>query len=408
MKGISLCMICKNEEKNIARCLERAMPLVKEMVVCDTGSTDKTVEIAKSMGARVVHFKWIDDFAAARNFAASCVNTDYMMILDADEWVSAKDYDNARKQFADVMAKGTALCVVNQTYVPEVCLGMHPNPGTHPDDEMGLGFSPAMRVLLCPSIVKHVYRIHENPDLRECGHVYADPPFATHHSGHMDVSQQKSKTWYYDLGVQKLKEHGDSFEIRCELGTQAFANGMYKESFEHWARAVSYNPKEPLSRMGVAAALFALGRYKQGLKQVRNADKILPNCPEILHNLAWSWLINGNAKKCEELCMKALEIRPSYTSALILGLVSLISQDGSPDGVRVIREKLRSKNVENTLCSFAGVLGAAKQKKYCQNILDAVAGSVDKKQLASETDLYAECAHKEPQTETEPKAAEVC
>ncbi|OKH40450.1 hypothetical protein NIES2119_02185 [[Phormidium ambiguum] IAM M-71] len=82
---LSLCMIVKNEEKNLPRCLISAQPYVDEIIVVDTGSEDKTVEIAFQYGAKVSHFQWCDDFSAARNYALSLVSGDWVLVLDADE-----------------------------------------------------------------------------------------------------------------------------------------------------------------------------------------------------------------------------------------------------------------------------------------------------------------------------------
>ena len=71
MIKLSLAMIVKNEEATIERVLKSAIPFCDQMVVVDTGSTDKTVEIAKSLGAEIYSFKWIDDFSAARNYSFS-------------------------------------------------------------------------------------------------------------------------------------------------------------------------------------------------------------------------------------------------------------------------------------------------------------------------------------------------
>lgn len=83
---ISACMIAKNEEKNIKRCIESYKEIVDEIIVIDTGSEDKTVEIAENLGAQVYHFKWIDDFAAAKNFALDKAKGDWIIFLDADEY----------------------------------------------------------------------------------------------------------------------------------------------------------------------------------------------------------------------------------------------------------------------------------------------------------------------------------
>ncbi len=82
---ISLCMIVKNEEKNLARCLASAQPHVDEIVIVDTGSQDNTLAIAEQYGAKIDHFKWCDDFAAARNYSLTKVSGEWILHLDADE-----------------------------------------------------------------------------------------------------------------------------------------------------------------------------------------------------------------------------------------------------------------------------------------------------------------------------------
>ena len=89
--SLSQTMIVKNEEKDIKTALSWGRELMSEQIVVDTGSTDRTVEIAESMGARVIHFDWIDDFAAAKNYALDNCHGDWIFILDADEYFSKED-----------------------------------------------------------------------------------------------------------------------------------------------------------------------------------------------------------------------------------------------------------------------------------------------------------------------------
>ena len=88
---LSQCMIVKNEEKNIERALSWGKDIMYEQIVVDTGSTDRTVEIAKGMGAKVYHFEWIDDFAAAKNYAIEQAKGDWIAFLDADEYFPPED-----------------------------------------------------------------------------------------------------------------------------------------------------------------------------------------------------------------------------------------------------------------------------------------------------------------------------
>jgi glycosyltransferase involved in cell wall biosynthesis len=84
---ISLTMIVKNEEENLPRCLASVEGVFDEIIVVDTGSTDRTKEIAREFGAKVFDFEWIDSFAAARNEALSHATGDYAFWLDADDEV---------------------------------------------------------------------------------------------------------------------------------------------------------------------------------------------------------------------------------------------------------------------------------------------------------------------------------
>ncbi len=88
---ISQCMIVKDEEANIRRALSWGKGIVWEQIVVDTGSTDRTVEIAKEMGAKVFHFEWCDDFSAAKNFAIEQASGNWIAFLDADEYFSKED-----------------------------------------------------------------------------------------------------------------------------------------------------------------------------------------------------------------------------------------------------------------------------------------------------------------------------
>ena len=86
MISLSLCMIVKDEEEVIRRCLDSVINIVDEIIIVDTGSTDKTKEIAKEYTRKVYDFKWIDDFSEARNFSFSKASKEYILWMDADEY----------------------------------------------------------------------------------------------------------------------------------------------------------------------------------------------------------------------------------------------------------------------------------------------------------------------------------
>lgn len=93
MITISLCMIVKNEEDTLGRCLDSVKHVVDEINIVDTGSTDRTVEIAKQYTDRVYHFEWIGSFAAARQESFKYATKDYILYLDADDVLLEEDGD---------------------------------------------------------------------------------------------------------------------------------------------------------------------------------------------------------------------------------------------------------------------------------------------------------------------------
>ena len=94
---LSLCMIVKNEEDVIGRCLECVSDIFDEIIVVDTGSEDKTRDIVKKYTKNLYYFKWIEDFAAARNYAFSKATKDYIMWLDADDIILDKDKEKIKE-----------------------------------------------------------------------------------------------------------------------------------------------------------------------------------------------------------------------------------------------------------------------------------------------------------------------
>lgn len=94
MVTISLCMIVRNEEASLDNCLASAKDIADEIIIVDTGSTDRTKEIARKYTDKIYDFEWIDDFSAARNFSFSKATKDYIFWLDADDVISP---ENAEK-----------------------------------------------------------------------------------------------------------------------------------------------------------------------------------------------------------------------------------------------------------------------------------------------------------------------
>jgi len=109
---ISLTMIVKDEQENLPKCLASVVGLFDEIVVVDTGSTDRTREIAREFGARVFDFVWVNDFAAARNAALARATGDYAFWLDADDVLDPPQRDALSGLLASLRPDDPAAYVV--------------------------------------------------------------------------------------------------------------------------------------------------------------------------------------------------------------------------------------------------------------------------------------------------------
>lgn len=105
MVTISLCMIVKNEEAVLARCLDSVADLMDEIIIVDTGSTDRTREIAAGYTDRIYEFEWVHDFSAARNYAFSLASCDYIYSADADEVLDEENRERFRQLKAGMVSE---------------------------------------------------------------------------------------------------------------------------------------------------------------------------------------------------------------------------------------------------------------------------------------------------------------
>jgi len=141
----------KNEAAALGRCLESVRSLVDEIVVVDTGSSDDTAAIARTFGARIGHFPWRDDFAAARNESLRLCTGDWVLLLDADETVDSRDHGAIRQAMVQDGLAGFTL--VSRNYTRDGAAKLFDQPVVANDADYaegsGLPFFADMPLLRC-------------------------------------------------------------------------------------------------------------------------------------------------------------------------------------------------------------------------------------------------------------------
>ena len=118
-RTISACMIVKNEEEMLDDCLASIEKWTDEIILVDTGSTDKTIEIAKKYGAKIYEQKWLEDFSAHRNFSISKATKDWIFIIDADERVIPGHGENLKKMLPEIKQPDVIAIDVYNLYLLE-------------------------------------------------------------------------------------------------------------------------------------------------------------------------------------------------------------------------------------------------------------------------------------------------
>ena len=142
---ISVCIIAKNEERYIEQCLQHLLPYEMEIVVVDTGSTDRTKEIAFRYTDKVYDFTWIDNFSAARNYAAGKASNNWILVIDCDEYLAEFDTRQIR------------MCM--QKYARNVGMMKIKNLHTQPNGELSFQIDEVPR-LYNRNFFEYTFRIH--------------------------------------------------------------------------------------------------------------------------------------------------------------------------------------------------------------------------------------------------------
>lgn len=143
MQTLSLCMITKNEEKNIKACLDSMVNIADEIIIVDTGSTDRTIEIAKSYGAKVFSYKWNDDFSEARNISLEKATKDWIIVLDGDEVLPKEDGKKLKN-------------IINATSMEALYLRLE-----NIVDNKSLGDAVVLRVFRNNKLYRFINKMHE-------------------------------------------------------------------------------------------------------------------------------------------------------------------------------------------------------------------------------------------------------
>ena len=319
-QSISLCMIVKDEEACLARCLASVKPAVHELVVVDTGSSDRTVAIAKAFGARASQFPWNGSFADARNHALEQARGNWILALDADEVLSAQDHAAIAAAVSSAVNRASAYSVLTRNYTAMIhAQGWTPNDGSYPTEERAQGWQPSAKVRLFPNDSRLRFRgdVHEmvEPSLREVGVPIEQAAFVIHHYGELEqdpVKQLDKKLRYFETGIQKLEQNPDDLAAICELAVQAGELGRFEEGIGLWDRVLQRHPDYVEALFNKGYCLMGQKRYAEALECSRWALELAPDHKEAAFNYGTCELYAGDPGRALQVIQPVAERHPGY------------------------------------------------------------------------------------------------
>lgn len=304
---ISLVMIVKNEEQNLANCLNSVKYIVDEIIIVDTGSTDSTKEIALSFGANVFDFKWSNNFAAARNFGLKKSTGDWNLILDADESI----------------CDGSKEDILNFIKSNPNCIGKIKMKHAYYEDNV-LSYSQEELPRLAQKGVLYHGKIHEQLDIK---YPRKSVNIQVYHTGYLNTDKSDRNL---NLILKELKNNPNDNYLLFQAARTYFVAKEYKKADFYFKKCYSsINNNMGYKKSLVVSYLYNLSNLpgiENGLKIIEKQINNFQNdadfhfaCGVYYLNLV---LFNTNKymnyiDKIEESYLKCLEIGENSNNSVI-------------------------------------------------------------------------------------------
>lgn len=296
--SISLCMIVKNEERCIERCLDSVSSIVDEIIIVDTGSSDRTLELIKKYEVKLYHYEWDNHFANARNYAIDQAKCDYILHLDADEWLEDPHGEINHSLENDIY------------YIP-----------IRNELEGGLAevhkFPRLFRRI--PELRYHG-ALHEQIDIGLNWHRSSTvlSKVLIYHDGYLQqiISRKNKNDRNLSILLAEIEEKPTPFNY-YNLGQQYFANGDFMKAVEAYKKSYSFGDQYTFTKrllVGLIQSLISLKKYAEALAIAEDSFILYPDFVEFKYYEGLIYKELGylpDATECFKLCIKIGDSDPS-------------------------------------------------------------------------------------------------
>ncbi len=312
---LSVCLIVKNEEKNLRKCLESVLNLADEIIVVDTGSTDNTIQIAKEYTAKIFFFSWIDNFSAARNFAIEQAQKNWILMIDGDEEINTADRFYWERLLTDPKKEGYFVQIQN-----------------HGDITNNSIRNPSFRLFRRKAEYRYYGRIHEQilPQIcktHDLSCIGITELVLLHYGYSPELVLQKSKIERNIKLLQlELKNSPQDSFMRFNLGVEYFRMSEYQLAAWNFRAAMNLSDLKisyyPLLILRLGMSLFGAGDFYGSVKVLKDGCELFPDYPDLYFLLGEIHCGTGRYVEGIEYFKKCLEIGEApiqYVTAMGVG-----------------------------------------------------------------------------------------
>lgn len=279
-------MIVKNEEKFLEECLLNIKDLTDEIIIVDTGSNDKTIEIAKKYTKNIFNYEWGGDFSEARNFSISKAIGDWILYIDADEIIATEDFEKIRKFIEDKDVVAYSFKQITYTNDGSI-YGYQPVK----EDGYSRGFEGyiecnVVRLFRNNIGIKFTGSVHESVDqiASKIGKIVITEIPIHHYQSEKGLEKEREKQlMYLEIYKKNINKFENKAKVYRDIGIINY-NYLenYDEAIENFYESLRYNDKNDKTYVGLIMSFYKKRNMKIALELSEKAAKLFPNNKEIV------------------------------------------------------------------------------------------------------------------------------
>lgn len=316
---LSLCMIVRNEERHLRRCLQSIPPCVSEIIIVDTGSSDQSMAIAQEFGAKLFSHPWHDDFSEVRNYSCNNASGDWILFLDADEELTPESHDALIKATRSSETEGYFVKIIN--YLGDKSWGE-----------------------ICPDLVFRLFRNRQEYQFRGAIHEQI-----------ADVILEKNPHAKFAIADGLTLLHYGYLNQEIETKDKKKRNLTIIE------RELAQTPNDRLLRYHYGVELFRLERYSEAaIELIRAANGIDPNTiylPKLLRYIVLAQQAAGQLEEALKTAQLGLQFFPDYADLYYYSGLIALEQKKYSSARTYFQQATTMPEQQPQYASFGGIRG---------------------------------------------------